>query len=917
MADNNVKMTITADAKAVVSEINKAKSEIEKLRNTLPSLRNSFDGVRVSTNGLVSSLLKLAGVASLVNQTIEAFKKTVGMSIEYNKTLETSKLGISAILTSMTKIIDAQGDILVGQDKFNAAQQIAIDAQKELQKIAMTTPASYRELVEVYQGILAPALSAKMTFKETLEITGLLTNAVKAIGLPINQIKQEARDLIQGGIQPASSSLAVALGISDSMVKKWREKGTVFSELKTRLEGFIYASREFENTWEGAWSNLKDILERAFGEGGSGLFGMLKRGIQEFSKSLVDVQRDADGTITRIDIKPEVIYRLRMAGSILADMVLSLKEIVKLIAAAASKIPLIGSIAKNSFLERSWKEIQENVPGVLLPRMNEADLDRLLKKGMSPEEIGKAISAGIIKIGEATKRKIGMGLYEESASATWDEEELNEFRERLMSGQSGRYTIKGNTQPLKDEQVKAIENWQKKLRDLQTDIDKTAYNSDELNDKLLEIEKKYKDLMQEASQSMREHGVKLDTSLLSTWKERMESHLNWEKQWKDYEESSKKREDAEKRYTELVNTLQTSTANEMENRIQKSIQEETKLTKELTEIWTYSEMTYEEYQERLKEIEERGARERAKIREEYDLHKIEAESRRRLALLDIAEKEMSMSKEDIARGRIAEYEKMLSYYENIRQKAIEAGDITARIQAEDKIAEINTKLNELNMTMKELTGSFTEGWARGLTEYLYNLKTTFQLARDMGVDTAQAMQQAFSDFFFDVFEGKLKSLSDYLNSFTKSVMRSFSNILAQQMMTGIQGFFMGSPTKVGALEKVIGSNFILSPGHHLGGMAYEPTFYRIIPRFHGGIGPDEVLSIIRKDEAVFTPGQMKALGSAIKSPNIKIEIHNNSGTPITARQQDVKVNPSEIIVPIVVDAIQRNVRGLRDMLGGK
>ncbi len=223
MADNNVKMTITADAKAVVSEINKAKSEIEKLRNTLPSLRNSFDGVRVSTNGLVSSLLKLAGVASLVNQTIEAFKKTVGMSIEYNKTLETSKLGISAILTSMTKIIDAQGDILVGQDKFNAAQQIAIDAQKELQKIAMTTPASYRELVEVYQGILAPALSAKMTFKETLEITGLLTNAVKAIGLPINQIKQEARDLIQGGIQPASSSLAVALGISDSMVKKWRD----------------------------------------------------------------------------------------------------------------------------------------------------------------------------------------------------------------------------------------------------------------------------------------------------------------------------------------------------------------------------------------------------------------------------------------------------------------------------------------------------------------------------------------------------------------------------------------------------------------------------------------------------------------------------------------------------------------------
>ena len=256
-------------------------------------------------------------------------RKMAELGVDYNKTLETSRLGLAAIVTSMGVVTTSQGRALQGQEKWNASQSISIEAQRELQKIAMVTAATYTELVEVYQGILAPALSAKMTFAETLEIAGLLTNAVKAIGLPVNQIKQEARDLIQGGIQPASSSLAVALNINDAMVKKWREQGVVAQELKKRLEGFVYASREFSDTWEGAWSNFKDVAQRALGEGSKPLFDFIRSEVVKLTNDMTTITRDASGKIVDIQVKPETVARIRELAEDLKKLVQIMETMVK------------------------------------------------------------------------------------------------------------------------------------------------------------------------------------------------------------------------------------------------------------------------------------------------------------------------------------------------------------------------------------------------------------------------------------------------------------------------------------------------------------------------------------------------------------------------------------------------------------
>jgi lambda family phage tail tape measure protein len=80
---------------------------------------------------------------------------------------------------------------------------------------------------------------------------------------------------------------------------------------------------------------------------------------------------------------------------------------------------------------------------------------------------------------------------------------------------------------------------------------------------------------------------------------------------------------------------------------------------------------------------------------------------------------------------------------------------------------------------KEQIGSLDEGWKKGWQNYKENSMTAFKAGEEMAKGTAQAMQDAFGEFFFDWFEGNLNSLGDYLTSFGKAVQKILADIAAQ------------------------------------------------------------------------------------------------------------------------------------------
>jgi hypothetical protein len=73
------------------------------------------------------------------------------------------------------------------------------------------------------------------------------------------------------------------------------------------------------------------------------------------------------------------------------------------------------------------------------------------------------------------------------------------------------------------------------------------------------------------------------------------------------------------------------------------------------------------------------------------------------------------------------------------------------------------------------------------------------------------------------------------------------------------------------------------------------------PRFHDGIGPGERAAVIRDDESVLTPGQMRALGQMPTSPpSVKVSVINNAGADVSVRDAGPDGNGG-LNLEIVVD----------------
>ena len=94
-----------------------------------------------------------------------------------------------------------------------------------------------------------------------------------------------------------------------------------------------------------------------------------------------------------------------------------------------------------------------------------------------------------------------------------------------------------------------------------------------------------------------------------------------------------------------------------------------------------------------------------------------------------------------------------------------------------------------------------------------------------------------------------------------------------------------------------------SHGHVRG--TVPPAIFDGAPRFHSGgiagLRPEEVPVIVRRGEGIFTPEQMRAMGS----PNVTVQLENR-GTPQREVSRQVRVDPRGLIVAVVTDDLHRN-----------
>lgn len=252
-------------------------SDIHSATKSTNILQKAFDGL---DSRIASLSRKILGFVSAY-KALGEMKDFAKRGIEFNSSIESSRIGMASLITSMVKLEDAQGKTLEGAEKYAVAQGIAADMMKEVQRLGLETTATTQELVEGVQSIMGPAVQAGMALKDIPRFAVVGAQAMQTMGIPLNQMRTELEALLSGNINKSQDLLAPRLGLNKEIINSWREQGTLVENLMKKLQAFELAGQDVAQTWKGLTSNLSEALDVLAGESASGLTENLKSAVRE------------------------------------------------------------------------------------------------------------------------------------------------------------------------------------------------------------------------------------------------------------------------------------------------------------------------------------------------------------------------------------------------------------------------------------------------------------------------------------------------------------------------------------------------------------------------------------------------------------------------------------------------------------
>lgn len=251
---------------------------------SLSSLGNNASDAASKMKGLAVQILALVGAY----KALQGAQSFLGRNFSFSSNIEDSKISIASVIGATNKIADAQGKVLTGSEKFRASQEISADLMSQIQVLALSTTATFDDLVDGVSGIIAPATKAGIAIEKLPKFAITAAQAMAAMKVPVQQMRTEIEALLSGNINKTQDILATNLGITGDMVKNWQSQGVLVEELEKRLRIFAEAGDAVAQTWSGLRGNMADALDYLSAQTGEGLFEHAKQSYRELLALMVN-----------------------------------------------------------------------------------------------------------------------------------------------------------------------------------------------------------------------------------------------------------------------------------------------------------------------------------------------------------------------------------------------------------------------------------------------------------------------------------------------------------------------------------------------------------------------------------------------------------------------------------------------------
>jgi len=293
--------------------------------SAIAGMQAQFDSLNLSSG--ISGLSSLSLSAAAATTTIAGLVGAAGMiGTKFNETVESSTVGIAALLSSQGKFKDSQGVELSGREKINAAIGYSSELVKQLQVDNLKTTATFEQLLNAFQVTLAPGISAGLNVDQVRQYTLAMVQAAAAMQVPLDQMAEETRSLINGTITPRNTRIATALGITSEDVRKWQgDASGWFTWVMGKLEAFKQFGGIMGETFSGLVSNSKDAVSNILGAVTKPFFEDLKGSLKEFYDYAVKI----DNKTGNIVLNPELISSVQLLNDSLGATLTLAEGIVK------------------------------------------------------------------------------------------------------------------------------------------------------------------------------------------------------------------------------------------------------------------------------------------------------------------------------------------------------------------------------------------------------------------------------------------------------------------------------------------------------------------------------------------------------------------------------------------------------------
>ncbi|HQM30619.1 MAG TPA: hypothetical protein PLR20_14825 [Syntrophales bacterium] len=874
---------------SLTRSIGLSRKEVEALRRKM-----DFDPMKKQAhevNGVLAAMRKhWIGITTAIIGTYMAFDKVFGSSMRYLGQIESYQLGIATSFLLNGQYIDqTTGKVLEGSAGLKAAQQASAGMMAQLQAANLQTIATLDQLVNAYMVTLPVAMSKGFNPDMAKEFTVAMVQAAGAIGLSLDQLAEETRSLLMGTINPRTSRIGVVLGLRNEDIREHSQNAdTLFNFLMEKLAAYKTAGIETQRTWAGLWSNMKDIALQAGGMVAEPLFLYIKQWMIELTEDMISLNEETG----KIEWNPEFIEGMRNIKAGIYEIIADFHRLAMLIDKVGGSLTALGYILSfgQSDTMKKWNEMFEK---------RYLENERMLQK-LAMMEQGFRV---------ARPEEIKAGQYKEVTDKTGAVRRMPTGLEKVTTpGGQEMFFMKQAKQDLKyvqDTRKKEEEEVKKLNEKLVEETEKLTLTKE----KFIEREK----------QKYLAAGA--DKVKVEAWAAAQIKKIREEQAEKAEQEAQKLRENLMRRAEEIKkNEMEILKAEEDRIVKEMEIQDryETRVMEAMKELGRANEMDalerFQESEKKMLELQLKNVQ--TMLQKTVPAYEAEGDAldkesialwnqytalQKRLELMGLLlplEKELvNQRMKEQAYGEVGmyaggQYEQF--WQEQLDRKIQQMRD--AGVEEEHielwKNEQVKQHVIELNKFRISQTDSVTEA-IRLQNEIMQAESKTFcEEVAGMWEEMAGGMQNTMSDFFFDFMVGEMKDFEDYWKQFARGLARSLSDALSRKVTDSLLDFSVSGLSGLASMGMSLlgggGGGLPLdefdSPFAHRGRGPYESTgmskrvpswIFAGAPRFHDGVilKPDEMAAIIRRDESVLTPGQMKAIAGAGGGTTINVPVN--------------------------------------------